>query len=120
MHTKVGRWPPCPVLQRPTKPALQADSHSSIYRISRVYLGESMLQVRRKHALNWAKHGESCLVSTVMNTWNGRCACSYRPLRTWRTTVTRRFFGPIAQFFGPYQKNNRLVSDNYLLAIIVL
>ena len=29
-----------------------------------------------------------------MNMENGRCSCSYRPLRAWRTTVVRRHFGP--------------------------
>ena len=75
--------------------------------------GESLEKVGRKP---WESHA----ASTVMNMENGRCSCSYRPLRAWRTTVVRRLFGPFRPIFGAYQKNNCLVSDNYWLAIIVL
>ena len=54
------------------------------------------------------EHGERSMlvfISTVTSMENDRC----------ETT-----FGPFRPIFGAYQKNNRLVSDNYLLAIIVL
>ena len=82
-----------------------------------IYRWDINAEIGQKPALSCANPATSCLVSTVMNMWNGRYACSYRPLRTCGTTVTRQFFNGFARFFCPYYPILTLILPNSYLDI---